>query len=340
MNDMDTYSTEGSSHDSTAVQSAERAVYRSYTREHLLSVAKEAADNAAQFLHDADILGRTRSFRHACGLIALAEEEMAKALVLAFCATGILAHRGWFQLAFQKHKDKHVAMSVVAIVSRLERLYRGAIPTRRPATQKSKMDSFTKLLNRTVELLHRPKYLTRQFAGLLEELRTLAELQKIRDKAFYVDLKPAPSRDICAKEFRRLLRMARGHQACVKWGEFVGSQARASLDKLQGAITEKTLRDSREAEAMLFDRGYLARAVAFLESSSSSELLEKVKNIRLSIKEPTYAKALKNVDSLLRELATQLRKSKDPARSPSEVVRSQQTVPDAPTHALGGSGRR
>ena len=213
-------------------------MYRGYTRERLLSAAKEAADNAEQFLRDAEILGRTRSFRHACGLIAIAEEEMAKALVLAFCATGMLAHRGWFHLAFQKHKDKHVAMSVVAVLSRLRRLYRGAMPTRQLVTEKAKSDSFMKLLDRTGELLRRPEFLARQFAGLLGELRTLAELQRIRERAFYLDLKPAPSRDICAKEFRRLLKMAREHQASVEWGEFVGAQARASLDKMQGTMTE------------------------------------------------------------------------------------------------------
>jgi len=102
-----------------------------------LGAGKEAANNAAQFLRDADILGRTRSFRHACGLIALAEEEMAKALILSVCASGILAHRGWFKLAFEKHSDKHVTMSIVAIVARLKRLYRGTVPSRQPSSKKA-----------------------------------------------------------------------------------------------------------------------------------------------------------------------------------------------------------
>jgi hypothetical protein len=239
----------------------------------------------------------------------LAEEEMAKALILSVCASGILAHRGWFKLAFEKHTDKHVAMSIVAIVARLKRLFRGTVPSRRPSSKRASGIALMKLLRKTSKLLRQHDFLAREFSALLEELRALAALQKIRERAFYVDLHSTPSADVSAREFHRLMRIARSHRDSVEWGSFVGREATASIDKLRAGMSEETLRSIRETEATLFDKGFLRKAVTFLESGESEALIQRIRSAVPLRKNAQDAKAIKGLRTLAHDISEQVRKT-------------------------------
>ena len=87
---------------------------------------------------------------------------------------------------------------------------------------------------------------------------------------------------------------------------------------------------------MLFDKGYLAKAVKFLESSSSSELIEKAKTFRLSGTRPNYGKVVSRLILNTRSLAASMDKAVVPAKGSVEAARAQLAVRGTPTHQPGG----
>ena len=79
--------------------------------------------------------------------------------------------------------------------------------------------------------------------------------------------------------------------------------------------------------------------VKFLESSSSSELVEKAKTFRLSVTRPSYVKDVNRLISSLRTFSAEIDKAMGPAMGSIEVARTQRATPGAPTHQMGGPDR-
>ena len=154
----------------------------------LRKVVKEILKNAEQFVNDAEILFKRKSYGHAFALAVLGEEELVKAIMYSLAVDGIIGIKGKWRRGLRKHKWKQIIASSVAmmyeLILMLEEAWDFAEKKSKGNTQRFK-EIFEK---KAVEIIQEEKKLAARRRGeLFEHIEPFEELQRKREKAMYVD---------------------------------------------------------------------------------------------------------------------------------------------------------
>lgn len=157
-------------------------------RNFLRKVAKESLENAEQFVDDAKVLFRKKSYGHAFALAVLGEEELAKAIMYSNAAEGLIGIKGKWREDLHKHKWKQIIAFTIAMMYELILILEEAADF---AKKKSKGDDrmFKQIFEKkAVQILQKEDRLFAHRKGeVFEHLELFGELQRKREKAMYVD---------------------------------------------------------------------------------------------------------------------------------------------------------
>ena len=154
----------------------------------LRKVAKESLKNAEQFIDDAEILFKMKSYGHAFALAVLGEEELAKAIMYSIAAEGIIGIKGKWAKVLRKHLWKQsIAISIVIMYELILMLEEAADSAKKKS--KGNVRRFKQIWKEKFsEILQEEAKLAAQERGeFFEHLEPFARLQLKREKAMYVD---------------------------------------------------------------------------------------------------------------------------------------------------------
>lgn len=179
---------------SRMIEDNENTVADSPSRERVHRAALLARKNALTFVDDAKALLESQSPAHAFGLLVLAEEEIGKSVIFHLYADGVINNPEWLAIATRKHEAKHATMAVTIMLRIFLLVFFGLGPTERIRSMRRRLKSVYPDSNSGEVLAARirtivedlPSFLI-DVASLLEEISDLGQLQRNRERTFFVD---------------------------------------------------------------------------------------------------------------------------------------------------------
>jgi len=154
----------------------------------LRKVAKESFRNAEQFINDAEILFKKKSYGHAFALAVLGEEEMAKGIMYSNAVDGTIGIKGKWRRDLHRHKWKQaIALSVATMYEVVLILEEAADFAKKKSEGNNEM--FKQIFEtKVVEILQEEEKLIAEGRGdMFTHIKPFEELQRERETAMYVE---------------------------------------------------------------------------------------------------------------------------------------------------------
>jgi len=170
----------------------------------LRKTARESLKNAEQFLNDAEILFKSKSYGHAFALAVLGEEELVKAIMYSIAVDGIIGIMGKWRRDLRQHKWKQAIAFWVALTYELILMLKGAWDFAKMKSEGNNerfMEIFEKKALETIQ--EEEKLAARRIGELFEHIEPFEELQKKRENAMYVDANLKELRINSPRKFKR-----------------------------------------------------------------------------------------------------------------------------------------
>jgi len=152
-------------------------------------VSLESLKNSEQYIKDAKILAKKRSYGHAFALAVFAEEELAKAVMYHLCTEGIFGINGKWRKDSLRHDKKQIFASWLAFLYELSLMAEEAAgfaqrkgkkePQKIKQLYESKMDELIRREQRAFD---------REKGDVYKHLKPFEKLQKRREEAMYVGI--------------------------------------------------------------------------------------------------------------------------------------------------------
>jgi len=170
----------------------------------LRKVAIMSFKNAEQFIKDAEVLVKKRSYGHGFALAVLAEEELAKAVMYYLCAEGIFGINGKWRNDSIRHLRKQEFAFGIAFTYEMILIVEEAMDF---AQRKAKGDAvkFKQIFEEKIaEILKKEEKLFASKRGdLYEHLKPFEKLQKKRERAMYVEANLQKTKITSPKDFKK-----------------------------------------------------------------------------------------------------------------------------------------
>lgn len=170
----------------------------------LRKIALLSLKNAEQYITDAEVLVKKRSYGHAFALAVLGEEELAKAVMYYLCAEGIFGIEGKWRKDSLRHVRKQRFAFGIAFMYEIILIVEEAMNF---AQKKAKGNTprFGKIFEKKMaEILQKEQKLVASKHGdFYEHLKPFEELQKKREKAMYVEANLRKGEVTSPKDFKK-----------------------------------------------------------------------------------------------------------------------------------------
>jgi len=160
--------------------------------------------NAEQYVKDAEVLLRKRSFGHAFALAVFAEEELAKAVMYHLCAEGIFGIEGKWRKDSLRHMGKQQFAFGIAFLYELSLIAEEAVEFAERKAKKN-TEKFKRILERKVAKIlqkEQDRFASRH-GEVYEHLKHFEELQKKREKAMYIEANLQKKEVTSPKDFKK-----------------------------------------------------------------------------------------------------------------------------------------
>lgn len=205
--------------------------------------------NAEQYVKDAEVLIKKRSYGHAFALAVLAEEELSKAVMYYLCSEGIFGIEGGWRRDSLRHVRKQNFAFGIAFLYEISLIVEEAVEY---AQRKAKRNGreFNQILEKKMaEIIQKEQKLFASNQGdVYEHLRHFEELQKKREKAMYVEANLQKKEGTSPRDFNK-----------SESRQYV-SHVKERVDVLRDEITEKMKPRDRQL-AMYFMKMRLSQFV-------------------------------------------------------------------------------
>ncbi|HXM84086.1 MAG TPA: AbiV family abortive infection protein [Burkholderiales bacterium] len=246
-----------------------------------------ARRNAKQFFNDAKALMAAKSYGHAYGMMVLAEEEAAKALIFHGLADGLLRNPEWLALATRKHEAKHATVAVT-VMMRLMLFFMFGLAPHESMRAKRKRWLREGTVPGSIQIFYRNFQQAAQdipgtietIADMLEELSQLGQLQGRREKGFFVDLNESGEasgpHQFSLADCRKQMRLVAARLAAAD--DWMGSpkisfRRRVSLTNVDAHTRSKIA----SLEAFLFGQKGKNAVLEWLSSDSPKDLVKQIR---------------------------------------------------------------
>lgn len=246
-----------------------------------------ARRNAKQFFNDAKALMTAKSYGHAYGMMVLAEEEAGKALIFHGLADGLLRNPEWLAIATRKHEAKHATMAVTVMMRLLLFFMFGLAPhesmraKRKRWLREGTVPGSIQIFYRNFQQAARDIPGTiNTIADMLEELSHLGQLQRRREKGFFVDLdesgRVSGPHEFSLADCRKQMRLVSARLAAAD--DWMGSskisfRRRVSLTKVDTNMRSKIA----SFEAFLFGQKGKNTVLEWLSGDSPKDLVKQIR---------------------------------------------------------------
>jgi len=160
--------------------------------------------NAEQYINDAEVLVKKRSYGHAFALSVLAEEELAKAVMYYLCAEGIFGIEGKWRKDSLRHVRKQEFAFGIAFMYEMILIVEEALDFAQ-GKAKGNATRFKQIFERKIaEILQKEqKLFASKHGDVYEHLKPFEELQKKRERSMYVEADLRKREVTSPKDFKK-----------------------------------------------------------------------------------------------------------------------------------------